>query len=101
MDLTLEWKIKEWKKLWVGLRFSSEDLQLSGELAGVPWETIVEALKDPQGRFELYASMEANIDEPALNVHERLLSELDWTIKERIAAKGISIPARIFFAIKE
>jgi hypothetical protein len=37
--------------------------------------------------------------EPGFDIHSRLLSELDWAMKERAAAKGVRVQGRIFYGL--
>ncbi|MBI3333470.1 MAG: hypothetical protein HYZ93_05215 [Candidatus Omnitrophica bacterium] len=97
----IEWRIRDKDEVSASMRCLAQGLRIAGKVGGVPWNTILQALEDPSGRIDLTVTAEGSLSDPAFDVHNRLLSGLDWAMKERAAAKGIDIPGRIFFGLDE
>ena len=94
----IEWDYRN-GRVKVTLRCRAEGLKISGQIGNVPWQKVLDALADAQGRIDLTLSTEGELQGSDLDLHHRLLSELDWAIKERAAAAGIRIPGRIFYGL--
>ncbi len=94
----IEWKF-EGNHLQVSMRCLVDGLKIGGMVGDVPWQAILNTLKDSQGKIDLTVAMEGSLREPGFDAHDRLLSELDWAMRERAAAKGILVPGRIFYGL--
>ena len=95
----IRWEYKEgWLK--AGMQCRARDLRIGGAIGGeVPWQRVIDALADRNGEIDLTVSTEGVWGEPGFDIHSRLLSELDWAMKERAAAKGVRVPGRIFYGL--
>ena len=71
-----ECKFKE-GRMRVSMRCLAEGLKIGGAVVDVPWQAILDALADSQGKIDLTVTMEGSLDEPGFDAHDRLLSELD------------------------
>lgn len=92
----------EYKDGWIkaSMRSRTKNLRVGGTVAGgVPWQSVLDAVADPNGEIDLTVAVEGVWGEPGFDVHNRLLSELDWAMKERAAAKGVRVPGRIFYGL--
>ena len=95
----IRWEYKE-GLLKASMRSRLQDLKIGGMIGGqVPWQKLVDALTDPSGKIDITVTTEGVWGEPGFDVHSRLLSELDWAMKERAAAKGVKIPGRNFYGL--
>ncbi len=54
---------------------------------------------DSQGKIDVAVSARGRLGDPAFDIHDRILSELDWAVKEHSAARGVQVPTRIFFGL--
>ena len=97
----LVWRIRNGMEVWASLRCLAKNLRIEGELEGVPWNSMLTALEDSEGQADLTVAAQGRLDDPTFDLHDRLLSELEWAIKERAAAAGARIPTgRIFFGLE-
>ena len=96
----LEWKM-EGPKVKVSMRCLTEGLRIGGTVGGVAWKDILKSLEGSNGKIDITVSAQGRLDDPAFDVHDRLLSELDWLMQERAAAAGVGIPQRIFFGLEK
>ena len=94
----VEWKVNG-KEVWASLRCLAENLKIDGMVGDVPWQRILDALMDSQGKIDVAVSARGRLGDPAFDIHDRILSELDWAVKERAAARGVQVPTRIFFGL--
>ena len=74
---------------------------MGGTVRGVPWQAIMDALADREGKIDLTVQMEGSFDEPNFDVHSRILSELDWAMRERAAAAGVQTHGRLFYGLAD
>ncbi len=95
----IEWSVNE-GDVELSIRCLAKNLRMGGTTSGVPWQSVLSALEHEEGRIDLKVSTRANLEEPDLDLHNRLLSELDWAIRERAAAAGIRLPGRVFFGLE-
>ena len=95
----IRWEYKEgWLK--AGMRCHTKNLKVGGAIGGeVPWQRVLDALADRNGEIDLAVSTEGLWGEPGFDIHSRLLSELDWAMKERAAARGVRVSGRIFYGL--
>jgi len=94
----IRWEYKE-GRLKASMQCRTQGLKIGGMIGDVPWQSVLDALADEQGKIDLTVETEGAWGEPGFDVHSRILSELDWAIKERAAAEGIPIPGRIFYGL--
>lgn len=87
-------------ELNVSMESITEGFKISGSVHGVPWQSIFDSLADSNGRIDLTVETHARIDEPNLDLHHRILSELDLAMREQAAAAGIRVPGRLFFGLE-
>lgn len=95
----LEWKITGGNHVWVSMRSMTQGLRIDGMVGQIPWNAILKAMEDPDGKLDITVTVEGRLDDPTFEIHDRLLSELDWAFKERCAAGGLLVPTRIFFGL--
>lgn len=95
----IEWKIRNKEEIWASMRSLLDGLRIEGTVRGVPWNRILKTLENPPGKIDITVTARGNLNDPDLDVHDQLLSELDWIIKEKAAAAGVDIPGRIFFGL--
>ncbi len=95
----IEWAFNE-GEVELSIRCLTEKLRMGGTTSGVPWQRVLRCLEDEEGKIDLKVSTRARLEEPDLDLHNRLLSALDWAIRERAAAAGIRLPGRIFYALE-
>ena len=96
----ITWRLRNRNDVWVSMRCLGENLRIEGMVGDVPWDTILKVLSDARGTLDYTVGAEGRLDDPQFNIHDRLLSELDWLIKERCAAAGVRIVPRIFFGLE-
>ena len=99
VEMVVDWKIENVTQVFASVHIMAQDLRVEGMAGNVPWSDILGALQDEKGRIDLTTTASGSLTDPAFNLHDRLLSELEWTIRERIGAKGIRVPGRIFFGL--
>ncbi len=95
----VEWKVSG-NECWASIRCLAEGLKVEGMVGQVPWNSILEALEDAQGKIDVAVEARGRLDDPHFDLHNRILSELDWAVKERCAARGLAVPTRIFFGLE-
>ena len=96
----IEWEAQD-RAIRVSMRCLAERFRMGGATGGVPWQRLLDLLAGSEGKIDLTVSAEGNMDELHLDIHNRLLSGLDWAIRERAAAAGIHIPGRVFYGLEE
>jgi len=94
----IEWRI-EGERVKVSMRCRAEGLEIGGTIGEVPWQAVLDALADPAGKIDLTVRAEGSLKDPGFSPHDRLLSELDWAMREGAAAKGVRVPGRIFYGL--
>ncbi len=95
----IRWEYKE-GRLKAGMQCRAKNLRIGGTIGGeVPWQRVLDTLADRNDEIDLTVETEGIWGDPGFDVHNRILSELDWAIKERAAAKGVRVPVRIFYGL--
>jgi len=95
----IRWEYKE-GRIKAGMRCHTQGLRVGGVIGGeVPWQRVLDAVADSHGEIDLTVETEGVWGEPGFDIHSRLLSELDWALKERAAAKGVRVPGRVFYGL--
>lgn len=98
----LEWRIRNGKEVQASLRCLAKNLRIDGTMEDVPWNSLLKVLEDSEGNADLTVTAEGRLDDPTFDLHDRLLSELEWAIKERAVTAGIRVPTgRIFFGLEK
>lgn len=93
------WEYKE-GRLKASMQCRAKNLRIGGTIGGeVPWQQVLDTLADRNGEIDLTVTTEGDWGEAGFDVHGRLLSELDWAMRERAAAKGVRVPGRIFYGL--
>ncbi|MDO8730019.1 MAG: hypothetical protein Q7J69_02375 [Candidatus Omnitrophota bacterium] len=95
----IRWEYKE-GRFKAGMQCRAKNLRIGGTIGGeVPWQQVLDTLADRNGEIDLTVETEGIWGDPGFDVHNRILSELDWAIKERAAAQGVRVPGRIFYGL--
>jgi len=94
----IRWEYRQ-GRFKAGMQCRAQGLKIGGMIGGVPWQAVLDALADPNGKIDFTVETEGIWGEPGFDVHNRILSELDWAIKERASAKGVRIPKQIFYGL--
>jgi hypothetical protein len=92
----------DYKEGWLkaSMQCRSKNLRIGGTIGGgVPWQQVLDTLADRNGEIDLTVVTEGAWGEAGFDVHSRLLSELDWAMQERAAAKGVRVRGRIFYGL--
>lgn len=95
----IRWEYEE-GRLKASVQCRAKNLRIGGAIGGeVPWQQVLDALANRNGEIDITVTTEGVWGDPGFDVHNRLLSELDWAIKERVAAKGVRVSGRIFYGL--
>jgi hypothetical protein len=95
----IRWDYQEgWLK--ASMQCRAKNLRIGGTIGGdLPWQQVLDTLADQNGEIDLTVTTEGAWGEAGFDVHSRLLSELDWAMRERAAAKGVRVQGRIFYGL--
>ena len=74
-----------------------QNLDLNGMVGDVRWADIMHAVEDEHRIYQWTVSTEGNLDDPAFNPHDYVLSEVEWKMKEKAASRGVEIREQMFF----
>lgn len=97
----ITWKIRNGKEVEATMESITENFQIDGMVGDAPWQSILNSVADSNGRIDLTVTARGRLDDPTFNIHDRLISELDWLIRERSAAAGVDVKQRIFFGLEK
>lgn len=95
----IQWNYQD-GRIKASMRCHTKGLRMGGMIGGeVTWQQVLDAVADRNGEIDLTVETEGAWGEPGFDIHSRLLSELDWALKERAAAKGVRVRGRIFYGL--
>lgn len=96
-DTTLEGEIIDGRHLKLTARCLVENLDMRGDVGGVPWGQIMHAVEDEGRRYEWQVHVEGDTDDPHFNPHDHILREVEFLMKEKATSRGLAIQEQMFF----
>ena len=96
-DFSMKFKLTDGKHVKMTAHTLVRNLDLSGKVGEVSWADIMHAVEDPDRVYEWTVPAEGDLGDPTFNPHDYVLSEVEWKMKEKAAARGLKIPGQMFF----
>jgi hypothetical protein len=97
-DLHMEIDVTQGRFLDFSAGCMVQNLDLDGLVeGGVPWSQVMQAIEDDQRRYAWELKVRHRLDDPSFDLHDYVLSYVEWDAKERAAAKGLKLPGQLFF----
>ena len=96
-DFSIQFALTNGKHLKMTAHTLVQNLDLEGKVGEVSWADIMHAVEDRNRIYEWTVPAEGEMDDPAFNPHDHVLSEVEWKMKEKAASRGLKIPGQMFF----
>lgn len=96
-DTTIEFEVQNHNHLRMIARCTVQNLDMTGQVGDVSWAQIMRAVEDDQRRYSWQFTVDGNVQDPKFDPHDRVLSEVEWKMKEEASLKGLKIKDQMFF----
>ncbi len=96
-DTRIEFEVENHNHLRMTARCTVQNLDMTGQVGDVSWAQIMHAVEDDQRRYTWQFTVDGNVQDPKFDPHDRVLSEVEWKMKEEASLKGLKIKEQMFF----
>ena len=96
-DFTMQFALTNGSHLKLTAHTLVQNLDLNGKVGEVTWTQIMHAVEDENRIYEWTVPVEGDLNDPAFNPHDTVLSEVEAEMKEKAASRGLKIPDQMFF----